>query len=241
MFDRDCLQRLVATAIVAISTLFVAAQDAPVGVGPKTPVAATKPGADDTAQLPTSAAPPPSKAEPKATIDPLGRETPRGTMMGLLKYGERQDFATAARYFQLDPDQGTDFVQLAKELQALRLRFKSNIGLLSDDPNGSVEAGLPLGQVRAGVFAVGATTTDVILVRVDDPTSGKIWLISKETVATIPQLYAQMESEGPTAADRIATVALSGRQLLGCPSGNGSGGYCLFRSLGCWLGCWGLY
>jgi MscS family membrane protein len=135
--------------------------------------------------------------------------------MGLLKYGERRDFATAARYLQLTPGQGTDLVQLAKKLQALRSRFKSNIGLLSDDPNGAVEAGLPSGQVRAGVLVVGGRTTDVILVRVDDPASGKIWLISKETVAKIPQLYTQMESEGPTAADRIAAVALSGRQLLG--------------------------
>ena len=37
---------------------------------------------DSTAQLPTSAAPPPAKAEPTAPIDPLGRETPRGAVMG---------------------------------------------------------------------------------------------------------------------------------------------------------------
>jgi MscS family membrane protein len=173
------------------------------------------PSAHSLAQLPTSAAPPPSKAERTATIDPLGRETPRGTVIGLLQYGERQDFATAARYLQLDPDQGIDLVQLAKELQALHTRFKGNIDLLSDDPNGAVEAGLPPGEVRAGVLKVGSTTADVILVRVEDPASGKIWLVSKETVASIPKLYAQMESEGPTAADRILPTALIGRRLLG--------------------------
>lgn len=146
------------------------------------------------AQLSISAASPQSKVEP-ATIDPLGRESPRGKVIGLLKCGERRDFATAARYLQLTPGQDTDVLQLAKELHALRTRFKSNIGLLSDDPNGTVEAGVAPGQVRAGVLVVGGTTTDVILVRVDDPTLGKIWLISKETVARIPQLYAQMESE----------------------------------------------
>ena len=51
-------------------------------------------------------------------------------MMGLLKYAERGDFATAARYLQPDPGQGTDLVQLAKELQALRTRFKGNIDLV---------------------------------------------------------------------------------------------------------------
>ena len=92
------------------------------------------------AQLPNSGAPPPTQT--KAPIDPLGRETPRRAMLGLLKYAERRDFATAARYFQQDPGQGTDLVQLAKELQALHTKFKGNIDLLSDEPNGTIEAGL---------------------------------------------------------------------------------------------------
>src|SRR5271169_1157380 len=125
------------------------------------------------AQLPKSSAPP-SKAEPAAAVDPLGRETPRSTVMGLLKYAEHRDFATAAHYLQPTPGQDTDLVQSARELQALHAKFKGNIDLLSDEPNGSVEAGLPPGEVRAGVIEVGATTVDVILVRVDDSDSGKI-------------------------------------------------------------------
>jgi MscS family membrane protein len=148
-------------------------------------------------------------------VDPLGRQTPRGAMMGLLKYGDRQDFATAARYLQLAPGQETDLVQRAKEFQALHTRLKSNVGLLSDDPIGTVDAGLPPGEVRGGVWEFGSTTADVILVRVDDPASGKIWLVSKETVANIPKLYAQMESEGPTAANRVLPAALTGQRLLG--------------------------
>jgi MscS family membrane protein len=103
----------------------------------------------------------------------------------------------------------------AKELRKLFRNFNGRVGLLSDDPNGTVEAGLPPGQVRAGVLEVAGTTTDVILVRVNDPASGKIWLISKETVASIPKLHALMQSEAPTLTDRIVPVALTGRQLLG--------------------------
>jgi MscS family membrane protein len=168
--------------------------------------------ANSPAQIPPS---PPAKTEPTAKIDPLGRETPRRAAMGLLRYAEQQDFTNAARYLQPTPGQDTNLVQRAQELQALHSRYRGNIALLSDDPNGSVEAGLPPGQVRAGVLAVGGTTTDVILVRVDDPASGKIWLISKETVAKIPQLYAEMESEGPTLADRIVPTALTSRRVLG--------------------------
>lgn len=136
-------------------------------------------------------------------------------MMGLLRCGEREDFATAARYLQPTPGQDTDLVQRARELQALGSRFKSSIDLLSDDPNGTVEAGLPPGQVRAGVFVVGGTTTDVILVRVDDPDAGRIWLISRETVAKVPKLYAEMQSEGPTEAERMVPASLRSQHLLG--------------------------
>ena len=165
------------------------------------------------AQLSTSAASP-AKAEPATPVDPLGRETPRGTVIGLLKYAERRDLATAAHYLQPIPGQDTDLVQRARELQALHAKFKGNIDLLSDEPNGSVEAGLPQGEVRAGVIEVGSTTVDVILVRVNDPDSGKIWLISKDTVARIPALYAQMKSEGPTTAERFVPAALTSRHLL---------------------------
>jgi MscS family membrane protein len=136
-------------------------------------------------------------------------------MIGFLKYEQREDYGTAALYLQPTPGRDTNLAQQAKELQAMHSKLRADIGLLSDDPNGTVDAGLPPGYIRAGVLALGSTTTDVILVRVDDPASGKIWLISKETVARIPELYAQMESEGPTAADRIMPAALTGRRVLG--------------------------
>src|SRR5271166_3510626 len=169
--------------------------------------------AHSAAQHPNPAAPPPSKAEP-AAIDPLGRETPRSSLMGLLKYEQLEDFTTAARYLQ--PTSGrNNLVERAREFQALHSGFDAKIALLSDDPNGTVEAGLPPGQVRAGVLAVGDKTVDVILVRVDDPPSGKIWLISKGTVARIPELYANIEHERPTVAERIEPAALSSRHVLG--------------------------
>ena len=170
--------------------------------------------AESGAQVPTSP-PQPAKSEPAAIVDPLGRETPRGAVMGALKYAERQDFATVARYLQPPSGQETNLVQVAKEFQALHSRFKGNVDLLSDDPKGTVEAGLPPGKVRAGVISVGSTTVDFILVRVDDPDYGKIWLISQETVAKVPDLYAQVQSEGPSLAERMVPAALSTQHVLG--------------------------
>jgi hypothetical protein len=118
-------------------------------------------------------------------------------------------------YLQPAPGQDIILPQRVRELQVLRSHFEGNIALLSDDPSGEVDAGLPLGQVRAGILKVGDTTADVILVRVDDPTSDKSWLVSKEEVAKIPELYAQMESEAATSADQVLPAAVTRPQLLG--------------------------
>src|SRR4029077_5190656 len=107
------------------------------------------------------------------------------------------------RYLQVPSGQNPNLAQRAKEFRALQPQLEINFALLSDDPNGTIEPGLPPGQTRAGVWEVGRSTVDVILVQVDDPSSGKIWLISKETVARIPELYAQLENEAPSALDRL--------------------------------------
>lgn len=167
------------------------------------------------ARLPTAAPPSPAEAGPAKPVDLLGRETPRSAIMGLLKYEAQEDFENAARYLQAPSGRNPNLTQRAKEFRALQRQLEINIALLSDDPNGTLEPGLPPGRIRAGVWEVGRTTVDVILARVNDPVAGKIWLVSKETVANIPELYAQIENEAPTPVDRIMPAALTGRQLLG--------------------------
>ena len=167
-----------------------------------------------TAQLPKATAPP-AKAEPATTVDPLRRGTPRSTVEGLLRCGEREDFACMARYLEPAPGLNVDSMELAREFHALRPRYKGSIATLSDDPNGRVEEGLPPGQERAGVVQIGGTTTPIILVRADDPNYGEIWLVSGDTVARIPQLYAELQNEKPTLAERMMPAALANRHFLG--------------------------
>src|SRR3974390_549524 len=169
------------------------------------------PSAIASAQLPKPPAPPPAKAE---STDPLHRETPRSALEAFLRHEGRGDFATAARFLQAPPGEEAALPEIAREVRALHGRARVDMALVSDDPNGAVEAGLPPGQVRAGVFQVGSTSADVILVRVDDPAYGKIWLVSSDTVAKIPGLYAQMQAEGPTMAERIVPATLMRHYLL---------------------------
>jgi len=164
------------------------------------------------AQLPKLAAPP-AKAEPAAPVDPLGRQTPRSSLIGFLKYESIGDYVTASRYLQLPPD--LHLPELSKEFRKLYPNFQGSINMVSDDPNGTVETGLPPGQERAGVVTVDDETLDIILVRVDDPEAGKIWLVSQGTLAAIPHLYAKLEREQPTETSRIRLALQSGPVVLG--------------------------
>jgi MscS family membrane protein len=166
------------------------------------------------AQLPLAA--PPPKAEPAATVDPLGRQTPRSSLINFLKYEASGDYATASRFLQLPP--GENLQQLDNEVRMLYPYFQGSINLLSDDPNGTAEAGLPPGQVSAGVVTVDGLSANVILVRVDDPVAGKIWLISQGSLAAIPSLYDRLRSKQPTEASRLRRALLSGPVLLGMSS-----------------------
>jgi len=160
-------------------------------------------------QLPKPSAAP-AKVEP---IDPLRRETPRSSVEGLLRCVARDDYATAARYLQ--PTPGVNLIEVVRQAHALHSYFEGDLLLMSDEPNGTVEAGVPLGEQRVGSIKIDGTTADVILVRVDDPAYGKIWLVSSETIGRIPQLYAQAKSEGPTFAERFLPATLAEHQLLG--------------------------
>jgi MscS family membrane protein len=166
------------------------------------------------AQLPLVA--PPPKAEPAATVDPLGRQTPRSSMINFLKYEASGDYATASRYLQLPP--GETLAHLSSEVRLLYPYFQGSINLLSDDPAGTVEPGLPPGQVSAGVLTVDDLTAKVILVRVDDPMAGKIWLISEGSLAAIPALYDRLRGKTPTEASRFRLALQSGPVLLGMSS-----------------------
>lgn len=135
--------------------------------------------------------------------------------MGFLKSLNREDYADAAHYVQDPAALGPNLESTLKQLQALHRNFKGEIAHLSNDPNGTLEHGLPMGQVRAGTFQIGDTASDVILVRVDDPAAGKIWLISTQSVANAAKLSEALEKEQLTLVARILPAALTRTEILG--------------------------
>jgi MscS family membrane protein len=63
-----------------------------------------------------------------------------------------------------------------------------------NQPEGTPQEGVPLGRQRLGTMTAGDVEVDLDMVRVSDPSAGKIWLISADTLAKIPELSDQVEA-----------------------------------------------
>jgi MscS family membrane protein len=131
-----------------------------------------------------------------APNDPLGRQTPNGTLFGFLQAMQAGNFQTAAQYLQLSPARrATHGEQLAAELkEVLDSAFVGSLRAISTEPEGSAQPGFPSDRERLGTISVDDNEADVILVRVSDPSAGKIWLFSAETLAKVPDLYDQLQA-----------------------------------------------
>jgi MscS family membrane protein len=131
----------------------------------------------------------------EAAQDPLGRDTPSGTLFGFLQEAQAGNYSTAAQYLQMSAAkrqaQGED---LAAKLKVVIDRaFTGDLRKISDQPDGTPQEGTPLGRQRVGTLSAGDFESDLILVRVTDSGGGRIWLISSETLARVPELYDQAE------------------------------------------------
>lgn len=158
-------------------------------------------------------APPSSSSTP---TDPLGRATPSNAVLGFLKAAQSSDFTLAALYLQMSPTHR----QAEGERIATQLKFvldKANFsGSLShyNQAEGLPQEGVPLGRQRLGTLSSGDVEVDLDLVRVSDPSAGKIWLISSDTLSRVPELYDQVEARQ---VESKLPAFLVKHQLVGMP------------------------
>ncbi len=152
-------------------------------------------------------------------MDTLGRDSPRGALVGFLKYARRGDYKTAAKFLQPPVGRNAELEIRAEELQELMdLSFYGAVDFASDRPEGTLDDGLPADRERVGVLTVGNLRVDLVLVRVDDPV--KIWLISKESVTEAQFLYkelrpSQVWNRVPEVLTRPFLLSISGIQWIG--------------------------
>lgn len=134
-------------------------------------------------------------AKENAPADPLGRETPSGTLFGFLHAAQDGNYSTAAQYLQMSASRRqVEGEELARKLKTVEDRaFVGNLARISDQPDGVPQEGVPPGQQKVGTLAAGDVEADLILARVTDANAKRIWLISSETLAKVPELYDQAE------------------------------------------------
>ena len=137
----------------------------------------------------------PATAAANNPVDPLGRRTPSGTMLGFLQTAQAGDYGIAAQYLQMSPARRqSEGEQMATKLKVvLDNAFTGRFNNFTQ-PEGIPQEGVPLGRQKLGTMASGDVETDLDLVRVSDPSAGKIWLISADTLAKVPELYDQVEA-----------------------------------------------
>ncbi|HTP68946.1 MAG TPA: mechanosensitive ion channel family protein [Dongiaceae bacterium] len=147
------------------------------------------------AQIPgiTSSSATTPAAQPAAQPDPLGRENPRGAVLGFIKAAQDDKFALAAEYFEPARSRKhaaeNDEEELASQLLAiLNQRFGGPLDFLSRDPQGRLDDGLPPDQELLS-NAVGSDPLPILMVRREDDQGRKLWYFSRQTLEKVPAAY----------------------------------------------------
>jgi MscS family membrane protein len=132
---------------------------------------------------------------PAKTSDQLGRDTPYGTVFGFLQAAQSRDYSIAAQYLQMTPARRqSEGDALAEKLYvAMNSAFVGSLRP-SRQPEGDPQEDVPLDRQKLGTMSAGDVDADFELVRIADPSTGKIWLIASDTLASVPELYDQVEA-----------------------------------------------
>lgn len=166
----------------------------------------------------TEAAP---EGEPAS--DPLGRETPRGTVDGLLTALGTDDLELASAYLDLSgaPEELRERIgtRLAAALETVLDRSGEIVPSyrLSTEPSGLEDDGLVQG---ADVFAevdLGEEEVELTVHRVPGPDGAEVWLVSPEALERVSRLVG---ATSVGLVDRITPEAWDGIDLAGAPLGH---------------------
>jgi MscS family membrane protein len=132
-------------------------------------------------------------AKPASTpADPLelGRETPRGTVIGFIRAAQSENYDVAVQYFDERRISVEREQELAQQLLAiLNARFVGSLDSVTNDPTGRQDGGPPRDQVVVGGTRGLSESFPLDLVRVEVSHGAKVWLISRQTLDQVPEVY----------------------------------------------------
>jgi MscS family membrane protein len=141
------------------------------------------------APLPLSS--PPSASQPGTLVDPLYRNTPRSTLLRFMEAAQKENYPLASSYL-LSPQGGMpsrlDEERVRQIKSLLDYNFVGQVSAISNEPVGQMADGLPPNLEKAGEIQIAGQKYDLMLVRIDYHDLGKIWLISTDSLRSIPEL-----------------------------------------------------
>jgi len=137
-----------------------------------------------------TAAPAPTPQAPK---DTLGRETPRGTVVGFMDAARKGKDDLSPLYLNTHlRDQPA--VSLAHKLfVVLDSRLPARLNELSDRPEGSIPNPLRPDEDLIGAIATRNGPLEIVVERVNRGKAGFVWLFSSKTLDAIPEVYDEVD------------------------------------------------
>ena len=138
-------------------------------------------------------APPPAAAQADTPKDPLGRETPRGSVLGFMRVAREGNDEAASQYLNTTL-QGRPAEVLARQLYVvLDTRLPARIDEISDRPEGRLTNPLrPDDEVLATITTTNGPL-DIMLELVRRQDGPPIWLFSPRTLEAIPGAFAEVD------------------------------------------------
>ena len=141
-----------------------------------------------------ASSPPPAAPPLQATLkDTLGRDTPRGTVLGFIDAARsgRDDVATL--YLDTNP-RDRAAVDLAHKLfVVLDRRLPPRLTELSDRPEGSLANPLRPDQDVVGTIATAGGSLELVVERIGRAGQRPVWLFSRRTLQAIPEVYDEVD------------------------------------------------
>jgi len=172
-------------------------------------------------------------AEATPAADPFGRETPRGTVTGLLNALAAKDYVRAANYFELPGGDSKEVegkgAELARQLQAALDSGGSlaTFSALSNEQTGRLDDMLPPEGEQVGAFS-GKDGEPIILSRAEGPDGVQIWRISEQTIDDLGRHVPPEEAAPPAGAAEDLTLAGAPLRDWGLLLGIAAGSFVLF-------------
>lgn len=147
------------------------------------------------AQKPAAGAPAPAPAQtqPEAPKDPLGRDTPRGTILGFMNAARENKQDVATQYLNSGLA-GAAAGNLAHQLYVvLNSRLPVRLNAFSDKPEGSLANPLKPNEDIVGTINTSRGPLELVVERMDVGGAERVWLVSRATLDAIPSVYDEID------------------------------------------------